>query len=136
MWARILREAGARVRENFFVRDAPILSIAPTDQRKIEVVATNLPYGRGVPVAVDATLISPLHADGSAWAGASTRPGANFQLAFRSNTTTHPELVDNSALRLVTIAPGVGGRLNSSAHHLLDAAASLRAQLELKLLQS
>ena len=35
MVARILREAGARVRENFFLRDAGIVQIDPADGRHI-----------------------------------------------------------------------------------------------------
>ena len=63
-WARILREAGARVKENFAIRDAGIADIDPRDGRRVEVVASGLPVEHGVPVAVDATLISPLRGDG------------------------------------------------------------------------
>ena len=65
MWARVLREAGARVREHFYLRNAGMGTISPQDGRHIEIVATGLPLFRGVPLAVDATLVSPLHVDGS-----------------------------------------------------------------------
>ena len=63
-WARVLRESGARVRENFMLRDAGIPSIDPADGRRIEVVATGLPLHAGVPLAIDATLVAPLSAKG------------------------------------------------------------------------
>ena len=40
------------------------------DRREIELVATGLRWHQGVPLACDATLVSPLHADGTPWAGA------------------------------------------------------------------
>ena len=46
-----------------------------------KVVATDLPYARGIPIAVDCTVVSPLHADGSPWPNAHTRPGASFARA-------------------------------------------------------
>ena len=54
-WARVLRESGARVRENVRLRDTTLPNIDPSDGRHIEIVVTGLPLGRGVPVAVDAT---------------------------------------------------------------------------------
>ena len=69
-WARVLREVGARVRENVYVRDAGIPEVDPTVGRRIEVVATGLPSFNGVPLAVDATLVSPLPVDGTPQPGA------------------------------------------------------------------
>jgi len=47
-WARVLREAGGRVRENLWLRDAGLPGIDPGDGRRIEVVATGLPVARGM----------------------------------------------------------------------------------------
>ena len=128
MWARILREAGARVREHFFLRNAGIESISPQDGRHIEIVATGLPLHRGVPLAVDATLVSPLHADGSPQPGAASEAGASLRRAEHSKQTTYPELVDSARLRLVTAAMEAGGRSNEAAQQLLSAAAVVRAR--------
>ena len=75
MWARIFREAGARVQENVQLRNMSVPSISFHDGRALEIVATGLPLFRGVPLGVDVTLVSPLHADGSAWARASVDSG-------------------------------------------------------------
>ena len=58
MWARVLREAGGRVRDHVCLRDA-LPTIDPRDERNREVVVTGTPLARGLPVAIDATLISP-----------------------------------------------------------------------------
>ena len=75
IWKRILREAGARVRENVLLRDTGLPHIDPADGRKIEIVATGLPIEHGIPIAIDCTMVSPLHTDGSPWPHAATVPG-------------------------------------------------------------
>ena len=47
MWARVLQEAGGRVRENYPLSDAGVLGISARDGRRIEVVASGLSYARG-----------------------------------------------------------------------------------------
>ena len=103
-WKRILREAGARVRDNVLLVDSAIAAIDPGDGRRVEIVATGLPYCQGVPLAVDATMVSPLHADGTAFPGAAEQPGVAFERAWRAKHTTYPELVASHQLRLVVAA--------------------------------
>ena len=129
-WIRMLRESGARVRENVLLRDTALPHIDPSDGRKIEIVVTGLPIAHGVPVAVDATLVSPLHADGSPFLHCDRRPGASFSRAERSKRETYPELVDSSLLRLLTVASETGGRLNKTGVKLLSDAADARARGE------
>ena len=81
MWVRILREAGARVRENVYLRDTTLQGISPSDGRHIEIVATGLPLGRGVPLAIDSTLVSPPHMDGSPLPRAAGVPGVALAAA-------------------------------------------------------
>jgi hypothetical protein len=118
------------VRENLWLRDAGLPGIDPGDGRRIEVVATGLPVARGIPVAVDATLVSPLHADGTPFPGADSRAGVSFKRAERSKATTYPELVNSSVLQLVTVASETGGRLNRAGCSLLADAAVARARTE------
>ena len=51
------------------------MEVQGDDDRAIELVATNLTLYHGLPLACDATLASPLRADGSACPGADVRPG-------------------------------------------------------------
>ena len=129
-WGRVLREAGGRVREHVHLRDTGVPGIDPTDGRHIELVVTGLPIAHGIPAAVDVTLISPLHADGTPWRRAAEKPGSSFARAYRSKRQTYSELVNSNVLRLVVAATEIGGRLNKDAHELLKAAASARAETE------
>ena len=125
-----MREAGARVRENFLLRDAGLDGVDPRDGRQIEVVASGLPVCNGVPIAVDVTLVSPVGADGTAHRGAALRPGTCFRPAEKRKAQTYPELVGSSRLRLVTVATEIGGRVNAGGRALLEAAAHARARGE------
>ena len=128
MWARVFREAKARVVENCFLRDTAIPGIAATDGRRLEIVATGLPLHRGVPLGVDVTMVSPLHADGSPWASADATAGVALTRAERCKERTYPELVDSTVLRLVTVACEVGGRWNSATADLLRDLAYARSR--------
>ena len=129
-WARVLREATARVKENVYLRTAGIPGIGPTDGRCVEIVASGLPIDQGVPLAVDATLVSPLRGDGRPQPGAASRPGASLRRAEQAKRRAYPELVNSSLLRLTTVAVELGGRMNLAARRLLRAAAAARARAE------
>ena len=65
--ARVCREAGARVKFNAFLRD---MNLGIRDERRIEVLAQDLPCFKGAQLAVDITLRSALCASGEAQPGA------------------------------------------------------------------
>ena len=130
-WTRVLREAGARVRENVYLRSAGLPGIGAQDCRVIEIVASGLPTGQGVPLAVGATLVSPLRGDGRPHPAAARRPGASLRRAEQAKQRAYPELVGSSLLRLTTVAMEVGGRTNLASRHLLRVAAAARARTEL-----
>ena len=67
--------AGARVSTNIMVRDMDFAVPIPGDSRRIEVLADGLALFGGVQHAIDTTLVSPLHADGSARPGAAQNDG-------------------------------------------------------------
>ena len=68
--ARVCREALARVTTNVMLRDLDLFLPHSADGRRLEVVADGLPLFDRAQLAVDTTVVSPLHCDGSA------RPGA------------------------------------------------------------
>ena len=125
-----------RITEIVLPRDTAVANIDPSDGRHIEIVVIGLPFAHGIPIAVDCTVVSPLHADGSPWPNAETRPGASFARAIASKHTTYPELVTSNVLRLVVAASEVGGRLNSAGCQLLKIAAAHRAETEPEPLRS
>ena len=78
--ARVCREAGARVRTNVFVRDMDLANHENLDGRRLEVVADGLPLHGGAQLAIDTTMVSPLHSNGVARRGASTGKGLLWRL--------------------------------------------------------
>ena len=127
-WARVFREAGGRVVENVYLRDMGVPGINCDDGRRLEVVATGLPLFGGVPLAVDATLISPLHADGTPWAGTVTEAGKSFQRAEDSKATSYPELQNSPLARLTTLACEVGGRWSEECCQVVAQLAHAKAR--------
>ena len=116
------------MRENVFLRDTTLSSIAASDGRRLEIVATGLPLHRGVPLGCDASLVSPLHTDGSPWSDADWRPGVAIQRAEEDKDTTYPELVDSDQLRLVTLACETGGRWSKQCLDTIRALAHAKAR--------
>ena len=127
-WARVFREAGGRVRENVFLRDMGVPGIGPADGRRIEVLATGLPLERGVPLAIDATMVSPLHGDGTAWAKADTVAGSSISRGEKKKPDTYPELVDSPHVKLLTLACEVGGRWSATCSRVVSELAAVRAR--------
>ena len=63
--AQVCREGGARVSTNIFMQDLDLdLQHASMDGRRLEVVAEGLSLFGGSQLALDATLVSALHANG------------------------------------------------------------------------
>ena len=95
IWARVCREGGARVQPNMFLRDMNLEGISADDGRRLEVVANGLPLYHGRQLAIDATIVSPLRADGFARAGAADTDGVALSAAVREKRVTYHELVRN-----------------------------------------
>ena len=118
------------------LRDAGLAGIDPADGRRIEVVATGLPMLSGVPIAIDATVVSPLNVKGEPQPRAAEGPGVALADAIKDKETTYPELLNSPMLRLVTAATETGGRMNPAAKKLIRAAAAARARSEPSILQA
>ena len=101
---RLCREGGARVATNVMLRDLDLPVPVARGGRRLEIIADGLPLFGGAQLAVDATLVSPLHCDGSARPGAAHT--AVLALARRRKERTYPELIG----RNVVLAGEIGGR--------------------------
>ena len=86
--ARICREAGARVRTNVMVRDLDLGAFNRLDGRRLEIIADGLPLWRGAQLAVAATLLSPIKADGTGTAS----PWRRRAEPKRGNTQSWPDV--------------------------------------------
>ena len=110
--AQVCREAGKWVSMNVMMRDFDIPGPhAAIDGRGLEVIVDGLPLFDGAHLALDTTMVSPIHRDGRAKRGTSARNGVVLQDARRKKDRTYQEL--NGAggrARLVVLAAEVGGR--------------------------
>ena len=79
-------------------------------------------------MGVDATVVSPLHADGRPWPRAATSDGVAIRRAELAKRRTYPELVDSSEVRLITLACEVGGRWSSTVADVLRRMGASRAR--------
>ena len=98
-WARVCREAGARVLENCLLRDLNLEGVAGTDGRRLEVVANNLPLWNGAQLGVDCTLVSPLRRDGTAYPRAAATDGVRLEAARQRKENKYPELLNSRRCR-------------------------------------
>ena len=135
--AQVCREAGARVTTNSFIRDLDLGEFNGLDGRRIEVIADGLTLWQGAQLAIDTTLVSPLHRDGSARRGAASRPGLALEQARRRKEATYPELVgDDGRARLVVLAAETGGRWSNETAQFLRGLAKGKAETAPLLLQN
>ena len=74
--AQICREGGAPVSTNVMLRDLDISLPQNSNGRRLEVVAEGLTLLGGCQFALDATLVFPLHGDGTHRRGADIIDGA------------------------------------------------------------
>ena len=125
----MLREAGARVRENVALVDAAAPTVDPGDRGRIEIVAAGLPVAPGAPLAADVTMVSPLHAGGAPFPKAVIQTGKPFAWAVRKKRHMYSEFGNEPRLKLAVAAMGTGGRVNAEALRLLDQAPTAKARL-------
>ena len=90
----------------------------------------------GAQLAVDTTLVSAHHCDGSARARAARVDGIAFEAAHRRKERTYRELVGpRSRAKLVVLAGEVGGRWSAETSTFLHLLAAARARSETPVLR-
>ena len=118
--AQICREGGARVSTNVMLRDLDISPPHSSDERRLEVVAEGLCLFGGCQLALDATVVSTLHGDGTHRRKADVEDGVALKEARRSKEATYQELCrGDGRARLVVIAGEVGGRWSQETKDFL-----------------
>ena len=88
--ARMCREAGGRVVFNAMQRDFDLGAPNRLDSRRVEILADGLLLFGGAQLAVDATVVSALHCDGSAHSHAANVEGAVLLAVGKARTCHEP----------------------------------------------
>ena len=136
---RLLRCAG-RVGTNTFIRDLDTGEFNGLDGRRAEVIADGLPLWHGAQLAIDTTLVSPLHGDGTARRGAAN--WSRVALPARVKEATYPEQEPAwwssrqrwDCLRSINFLEGLGeGTCSSGAHLARTSASRLPSSVEFPL---
>ena len=125
-WQQVLRESGASTYYQKLLR-ATTLPVHPTDNRRIDVLATGLPVYHGQPLFCDATIRSPLTASGAPHPRADRINGAVLVRAEKDKQTRYGDITSSGLGRLLVLGVEVGGRWNDTSIQLIAALARHKA---------
>ena len=129
-WRQVLVEAGGSIpRRNVerLLRDCNV-RVAPGDQRRLDLVVTNLGVARGLSILCAVTCVAPVTGAGSARGGSLTINGGAVEAAARRcHDADYPEVANSNAASLRCLSVEVFGRWGQEALLLVKAAARERA---------
>ena len=94
----------------------------------MDVVATGLPLYGSRALFCDATLRSPLHADGTPHGRAAAVDGVVLKTAEEEKERKYEDLLDSSVGKLLTLGAEVGGRWNETAETLVRQLAAMKVR--------
>ena len=129
--ARICKETGVPVRFNIMLRDMIIQDLSRRDNRRIEVLADDLPLYHGTQLAIDTTMVSALSREGQPRLRSDTVDGAALAEARNRKNGTYPELSSpGGRARLVVVGTECGGRFSTEAWNFLRLLANSKVRAE------
>ena len=105
----MLREARATVDRTQKLADMRLPGVHASDKRKIEIVAKHLPLYRGLPLVLDATILSPLCTNGQPRPRATVIDGAAITAIENDKHTKYPELTHSSECKFLVLPAKSGG---------------------------
>ena len=124
------------MRTNVMVRDLDMGVPLAGDARRLEVVVDGLPLFGGRQLAIDATLVSVLHADGNERPRSANEDAVALVAARRRTERTYLELVrPGGRARLVVVAGEIGGRWSAETSAFVSQLAKARSREETPLMQ-
>ena len=130
---QICREAGGRLsRPQPLVRRLGLTGGVPNvaDQRRIDFAVYGLPICGGLPLCVDATIVSPISAEGVPHPSCTTDHDAVFVAAYRDKFETYSDLVASDRCQFIVLAAGTGGRWSPDLVWFMRELAKFRAESE------
>ena len=127
-WVQICTEAGGSVKHRPKLNSLAFPGVAAEDGRELDIVVGRLPIFGGKTVLGDATLRSPLSAEGVPKHRAEDEAGSTFHGARLDKARTYPELnVQQPHFTFLVLACEVGGHLSEECHSLLKQLATCKA---------
>ena len=114
--------------KNQTLAEMRIENVSPMDDRKVEIVAKNLPLRHGLPLVCDASLVSPIRANGIARPRAAHEPRVAIANIEDVRAATYPELVTSNRCKFLVLASEVGGRWSATTCRLIRDLASAKSQ--------
>jgi len=139
-------EARGRCRWKPLVRDLnfgpPGELLAAEDTRQLDFACFGLPVFGGMPLAVDATIVSPISAEGVPHAGCALDADEVFASAEAAIARDYGDVARGGRAALLCLASSVGGRWNGASrslirqlveHHAREQPSVLRRSVELAL---
>ena len=129
-WRQVFFESGGQVPDRNIERmlRRTNITVAPTDQRRLDIVVSGLNVARGLPLFCDVTVLTPLTTSGAARPGTSNRGGALLERAYRENESTYPEVRRSGLGMLYCLGAEVFGRWGAQAIELVPALARERVR--------
>ena len=125
-------EARGRCRWKPLVRDlnfvGPGVLLAAEDTRQLDFACFGLSVLGGLPLAVDATIVSPISAEGVPHPGCARDAGEVFASAEAAILRDYGDVARGGRATLLCLASSVGGRWNPATHGLLHALVEDRAR--------
>ena len=125
--ARVCKEAGAKVQTDVFLRNLN-MAVHPSDNRRIEVIASELPCFAGAQLAIDVTLRTSCTARGAPKSRADVSNGVVCDAARYDKERKYPELLEARRCKLVVLALEVGGRFSKETMTFLEELAWARGR--------
>ena len=119
-WVQVCLEAGAAASHRPLLRNLAVPGVPDTDNRQLHLVAGGLPLYGARTLVGDATLRSPVAADGTVRFGADRKNGATFPQARQDKGRTYPEFeAHTDRIEFKTLAAEIGGRFSEECLDLV-----------------
>ena len=134
-WSQILRDAGARVREQVRVADLNLTTSRVGDGRTLDFVALGLPVHGGLPLCGDPTLRAPITAEGVPQAGAAADGRVPIRNGEAAKRRVYRDLEESDRCVLLPLACTTGGSWSDTCIDLVRCLAWHKVEREPMLLR-
>ena len=126
--AQIGKEAGLNGKSKTPVSSLGLIGVDPGDARRLDFSMDGFDEYGGLPLVGDATIRSPVAADGRPHQGAASSDGSTFKQAHTDKISKYGDIFASGQVAFVVFACETGGRWSPEALFLIRALARWRVQ--------